>query len=153
MRAMRIRRAQHQAKALKRPARAVSLDEMWTYAGARRGRSRNIQWIWTAVIEWDDGTRAVDFEVGDRSEETLIQLCDHLPLAEGYYSDGYEAYTWLPRNRHHVGKGGKVNRNEGLHSMLRDRLHRLRRRTKGYTKSVAMLSASIAMICVRSGWT
>jgi hypothetical protein len=46
-----------------------------------------------------------------------------------------------------------VNRNEGVHSMLRDRLHRLRHRTEGYTKSVSMLAASIAMICVRSGWS
>jgi len=43
------------------------------------------------------------------------------------------------------GKGGKTNRNEGLHSMLRDRNARLRRRTKAYSKSVEMLKCSIAV--------
>ena len=38
-----------------------------------------------------------------------------------------------------IGKGGAVNRNEGLHSKLRSKLNRLVRRTKGYTKSVEML--------------
>jgi IS1 family transposase len=150
---MGIRRRRHQSQALDRPAIAISLDEMWTYQNARRGPSQQTRWVWTAVIEWQDGSRSVDFEVGDRSEATLVRLCDHLPLAETYYSDGYEPYTWLPRNRHVVGKGGPVNRSEGVHSMLRDRLHRLRRRTKGYTKSLSMLTASIAMICVRSGWS
>jgi|TARA_B100000315_G_scaffold222828_1_gene227157 IS1 family transposase len=51
-----------------------------------------------------------------------------------------------------VGKGGKVNRNEGIHSILRDRLYRLHRRTKGYNKSLWMLRASIAMICLNLGW-
>ena len=153
VRAMAIRRKQRQVESHRRPARAISLDEMWTYQGARRGPSKNTQWVWTAVVEWQDGSRSVDFEVGDRGEATLVKLCEHLPLADTYHTDGYEPYTWLPRDRHRVGKGGKVNRNEGVHSMLRDRLHRLRRRTKGYTKSVSMLTASIAMICIHSGWS
>ena len=40
-------------------------------------------------------------------------------------------YGLLPAKRHVVGKGGEVNRSEGLHSCLRDRLKRLRRRAKG----------------------
>ena len=44
-----------------------------------------------------------------------------------------------------------MNRNEGLHSRLRDRLKRLQRKTKGYTKSVAVLENSIALVCLRLG--
>ena len=104
------------------------------------------------MVEWPDGSQSVDFEVGDRSEATFLKLCDRLPPAESYHSDGYEVYQWLPRTHHNVGKGGKVNRNEGIHSILRDRLYRLQRRTKGYNKSLWMLRASVAMICIYVGW-
>ena len=50
-----------------------------------------------------------------------------------------------------AGKGLEANRNEGLHSVLRDKLNRLHRRTKGYSKSVTMLRDSIALVCLRLG--
>ena len=56
--------------------------------------------------------------------------------------------NWLPQNRHVVGKGLEANRNEGLHSVLRGKLNRLIRRTKGYSKSEAMLRDSIALLCL-----
>ena len=46
-------------------------------------------------------------------------------------------------------KGGAVNRSEGLHSVWRGKLNRLMRRAKGYTKSVAMLAYSLALVCWR----
>ena len=55
------------------------------------------------------------------------------------------ACKWLPRNRHFVGKGGAVNWCEGLHSVLRSKLNRLARKTKGYSKSVEMLELSLAL--------
>jgi len=149
---MGLRRQQRRNASLKRPAHAVSLDEMWTYLKARKGHRRNSQWVWTAVTQWSDGSRSVDFEVGDRTEATFLRLCDHLPIAQEYHSDAYEVYRWLPSDQHHVGKGGKVNRNEGVHSILRDRLYRLSRATKGYTKSLPMLTASVAMIILHMGW-
>ncbi len=45
-----------------------------------------------------------------------------------------------------LGKYGAVNWNEGLHSMLRGKLNRLVRRTKGYTKSVDMLVSLLALV-------
>ena len=81
-------------------------------------------------------------------EATFFRLYERLPEAERYRTDAYQVYGWLPANRHEVGKGGEVNRNEGLHSRLRDKLNRLHRRTKGYSKSIAMLSDSIALVCV-----
>ena len=126
----------------------ITLDEMWTYVGARKGDKRNSIWIWTAVL---DGKKMI-FEVGDRSEETFLRLYDQMPSAKRYYTDGYEVYNWLPYNRHEVDKFGKVNRNEGKHSILRDRLKRLARRTKGYSKSREMLIASLALVCLYLGW-
>ena len=119
--------------------------------GARRKGKRREVWIWTAVVEERDGSRWVDFEVGDRSEETFLRLYGRLPEAGLYRSDAYQVYDWLPADRHEVGKGGAVNRNEGLHSRLRDRINRLHRKTKGYSKSVAMLSDSIALVCLKLG--
>lgn len=104
--------------------------------------------MWTAVIEEADGRQWVDFEVGDRSEATFLRLYERLPGAERYRTDAYQVYGWLPADRHEVGKGSEVNRNEGLHSRLRDRLNRLHRRTKGYSKSASMLSDSIALVCL-----
>jgi len=61
-------------------------------------------------------------------------------------------YRWLPSRIHKVGKGSEVNRNEGLHSVFRSKLNRLVRKTKGYSKSVEMLSGSLALLWVRQGW-
>lgn len=119
--------------------------------GARRKGKRREVWIWTAVVEEEDGRRWVDFEAGDRSEETFLRLYGRLPEAKLYRSDAYQVYGWLPADRHEVGKGGAVNRNEGLHWRLRDRINRLHRKTKGYGKSLAMLSDSIALVCLKLG--
>ena len=89
--------------------------------------------------------------MGDRSEATFLELYGRLPEARRYVSDGYRVYEWLPHNRRVVGKGLEANRNEGLHSVLRDKLNRLRRRTKGYSKSAVMLRDSIALVCQRLG--
>ena len=134
-----------------KPARVISLDELWSYVGVRRGKKRREVWVWTAVVEEGDGRRWVDFEVGDRSEATFLKLYERLPEAQRYVSNAYRVYEWLPRNRHVVGKGLEANRNEGLHSVLRDKLNRLHRRTKGYSKSVTMLRDSIALVCLRLG--
>ncbi len=122
---------------------------MWSYVGARRKGKRREVWVWTAVIEEEDGSRWVDFQVGDRSEVTFLRLYDRLPEAKLYRSDAYRVYEWLPANRHVVGKGGAVNWNEGLHSRLRDKLKRLQRKTKGYSKNATMLGDSIALVCLR----
>ena len=63
------------------------------------------------------GRRRVGFEAGDRSGETFLRLYERLPEAERCYSDDYGVYgSWLPAERHIVGKGKLANRNEGLHS-------------------------------------
>ena len=88
----------------------------------------------------------MDFEAGGRDERTFLRLLERLPDAERYEASAYGVHGALPVNKHMVGKCGAVNRNEGLHSMLRGRLNRLVRRTKGYTKSVEMLVNLLALV-------
>ena len=103
-----------------------------------------------------DGRRWVDFEVGDRSENTFERLYARLPEAQQYCSDNNfiirftiraVSAAWFPPGCHQIGQGGPVNWNEGLHSFLRSKLNRLVRRTKGYTKSIEMLVYSVALVC------
>ncbi len=134
------------------PAAVISFDEMWTYLNARSGEGRNSVFVWTAIVEEADGSRWADYEVGGRDVETFMRLYRRLPGAALYRSDDYSVYaSCLPSERHVAGKGGAVNRNEGLHSKLRGKLNRLIRRTKGYSKSLSMLSLSLAMVWVREG--
>ena len=70
----------------------ISLYEMWCYIGARRGEKRWEAWVWTAVVEEEDGRRWVDFEEGDRSEATFLELYARLPEAQRYISDAYRVY-------------------------------------------------------------
>ena len=60
-----------------------------------------------------------DFAVGGRDTETFLRLFARLPAAAKYSTDKYEVYNWLLTDRHVAGKGRGVNRNEGLHSVLR----------------------------------
>ena len=100
------------------------------------------------MVSESDGSRWADFELGDRSAVTFCRRYKRLPETGLYRTDAYRVYGWLPADRHQVGKGGAVNWNEGLHSRCRGKLNRLHHRTKGYTKSVAMLGCSLAMALV-----
>ena len=71
-----------------------------------------------------------------------------VPEAKLYRTDAYRVYDWLPADRHQVGKGGAVNWDEGLHSRCRGKMNRLHRRTKGYTKGVAMLGVFAGLAAV-----
>ena len=142
-----IRRIEPEPQRIK----VISFDEMWTYEGARRPGLRRSVWVWTAVVEEKDGRRWMDFEVGDRDHETFVRLFRRLPASERYRSDPYQVYEWLPSDRHVAEKGSEVNWNEGLHSKLRSKLNRLVRRTKGYTKSLDMLSGSLSLVWIREG--
>ena len=74
----------------RQPAVVVSCDEMWTYRGARHGERREECWIWTAVVQEADGSRWLDFEVGDRSDAPFLRLYERLPEAAMYRSDAYQ---------------------------------------------------------------
>ena len=147
-----VMEARRKARPPGRMARAISIDEMRLYLRVRKGPGRNSRWIWTGIIEWPDGSRTFDFVVGDRQDRTFQLLLDRLPLSASYHTDRYGVYRFFPRDQHVVGKGGKAIRNEGIHSLLRDSLYRLRRATKGYTKSLQMLKGSIALVALKKGW-
>ncbi len=115
---------------------------MWTYGGARKVEKRNDLWVWTAAVEKRDGSRWIDFEVSGRDEVAVMRL----PDAERYEPDAYGVYEALPVNKHVVGKCGAANWCEGLNSMLRRKLNRLFRWTKGCAKSVQMLVNLIALV-------
>ena len=68
---------------------------------------------------------------------------DQVGTASGYYD-------WLPFDKHIKGikAKAKTNRNEAKHSVLRDKLARLRRKTKAYSKSLLMLCGSIALLAI-----
>ena len=59
--------------------------------GARRKGKRREVWIWTAVVEERDGSRWVDFEVGDRSEETFLRLWSYV----GARRKGKRREVWI----------------------------------------------------------
>ena len=137
----------------RRTGAVISLDEMWSYVGARRPWLGQERWVRTGIVEEADGWAWLNFEAGGRSGATFLKLYDRLPEAERHVSDGRRVYEWLTHNRHVVGKGLEANRNEGrLHSVLRGKLNRLIRRTKGYSKSEAMLRDSVALVCLRQSW-
>lgn len=126
------------------PEVVVTCDEMWTYRGAPHGKQRKEWWISTAVVSEANGSRWVDFEVGNRSEASFLGLYARLPKAGLYRSDAYSVYAgWLPPDRHVAGSGVAVNWNEGpapvlhrgLHSVWRSKLNRPVRRAKGYTRT------------------
>ena len=123
---------------------------MCTYVGVRRGGARNWRWIWTAIIGDALGNWWKDLEVGDRSEVTFLRLLERLPNTLRYSIDAYGAYGCLLVNKRRVGKGGAVNRNDGLHSALRVGLNRLVRRTKDYSKTDGMLDLSLALVWLKN---
>ena len=87
--------------------------------------------IWTAAVEERDCLLWRMYKVGGRNESAFPRLLDRLPGSDKRQPDAHRVAEWLPRDRRIVGKGGAVNRNEGLHSKLRSKLNRLARRTKG----------------------
>ena len=90
---------------------------------------------------------------GRRNGATLRRLLARLPAAERYCTDPYPVYrALLPAERHKIGKGPETNRNEATHGVLRRKLNRLARRTQGYSKSLALLVDSLAMVWLKPGW-
>ena len=75
-----------------------------------------------------------------------------IPESNEYISDGLKIYEFLDRKRHRREKYKETNRNEGLHSFLRDKLACLRRRTKAYLKSRKALNYYLALITIYWGF-
>ena len=83
-------RQRTEGRAGRRPAVVIrDVDLPWGQAGEKREDC----WIWTAVIQIQeaeaDGSRWVDFEVGDRSEGPFLRLYERLPEAPERPRDGF----------------------------------------------------------------
>ena len=79
-------------------------------------------------------------------------MLNKIPESKEYVSDGWKVYEFLDRNKHKKCKFQETNRNEGLHSFLRDKLACLRRKTKSYLKSRKALNYYLALISVYWGF-
>ena len=69
-----------------------------------------------------------------------------MPESEEYETDAYKVYEWIPTDRHVVRKYGAVNRNEGIHSLLRDKCIALKRLRRFLIGSVLNLSLYVSII-------
>ena len=65
--------------------------------------------------------------------------------AQCYATDGYKAYRFFPHNQHLVGKEHTFTV-EGKNSQIRHYLARFHRRTKCYSKSLAMARYSLILL-------
>ncbi|MEK9530906.1 MAG: IS1 family transposase, partial [Flavobacteriaceae bacterium] len=66
-----------------------------------------------------------------------------LAAAKTIYTDRLKQYQWLiPKVLHNIKRFG-TNRIERMHLTLRTHLKRLNRRSIGYSRSVALLSATV----------
>ena len=103
-------------------------------------------------MEEPDGRRWADFEVGDRSENTFQQLYARLPEAELYRSDAYAVYqSWLPPGPPCGGQRGRGELERGVAFVVAEQAEPAGAAAKGYTKSVAMLVYSVALLL--AAWT
>jgi len=49
--------------------KAISIDEAWSFAG----KKENEVWIWSVIVEYEDGRTEKYLFTGDRSMETFLK--------------------------------------------------------------------------------
>ena len=115
------------------------LDELCTYVGKKSKR------IWIAYALRRDTKEIVDFVVGSRTNRTLSKVieCLHLSDAKRIYTDKLKNYKYLIDPRIHSTKPRGTNGIERMNLNLRTHLKRLSRRTICFSRSVAMVIASL----------
>jgi insertion element IS1 protein InsB len=117
-----------------RPQRAVELDEMWSFVGAKATE----RWLWHAL---DHHTgRVLAYVVGTRKDAVFLKLRTLLaPFGiTRYYTDKAGVYRrHLPPTQHTVGKL-TMQKIERKHLTLRTRLKRLARKTLCFSRSHVM---------------
>jgi insertion element IS1 protein InsB len=123
-----------QVKLLRLPAEA---DERWSFVG----RKSNKPWVWIAIDV--SSKQVIAFYVGDRSRQSARKLWERVALIyrqqATFDTDDWEAYKGvLPEARHPVcAKGsGKTKIIERFHCTLRQRVSRLVRETRSFSKSL-----------------
>ena len=113
-------------------------DEMWSFVK----KKANKQWLWIAM---DATTRQIlAFHVGDRSRDSARALWANIPVVyreqATFHTDQYDAYQGvIPAERHKAitKKARKTNHIERFNNTLRQRLSRLVRETRSFSKKLA----------------
>jgi insertion element IS1 protein InsB len=123
------------------PRRAVELDEMWSFVGAKE----SARWLWHAL---DHRTgRVLAYVVGTRKDAVFLKLRALLaPFGiTRYYTDKAGVYRrHLPPAQHTVGKLS-MQKIERKHLTLRTRLKRLARKTLCFSRSRVMHDLPIGL--------
>lgn len=123
-------------------ADAVEVDELCV------SRKHNL-WLWTAVSRYSGQLLA--FVVGDRSENSLVQLWARVPerwRRRLVYTDGYAVYAafFSPWQHRPCEKGdGGTNTAEGVNNALRHRCGALVRRTSARCRDKNLLQMRVAV--------
>ena len=115
------------------------VDELRTYVGNRNKP------VWIAYALDRETRLVVDLRVGSRTKRTLEGLVQTLIYAQAkqIYTDGLDIYRYLiPKEIHKVTRFG-TNRIERKNLDLRTHLKRLNRRSTSFSRSLAMLRASL----------
>lgn len=127
------------------PLPFLVLDEIYSFVGRKSRRF----YIWTALGFSPRGERLAFFHVDTSTGSLALERFRlQLPPAHRYFCDGNPAYQDVLGSRCHPGKGVQTNLIESLNSQVRQFVSRLRRKTKGYAKSVAALEASLALVFI-----
>ena len=75
----------------------------------------------------------------------LDTILMEMPQAEEYETDGYKVYKDRIKGKHIVKKGGKVNRNEAFHSVIRSYIASLKRKTKAFMRDIFYLKLILSL--------
>ncbi len=84
--------------------------------------------------------------ISKRTGEIFYVLKQKISKYKQVHTDGYHIYENL-RNREKK-KFSLTNWNEGLHSIIRDKLVMFRRKTKAYVKSVNSMKKALALLFI-----
>jgi len=103
--------------------------------------------VWIAVDRRSN--QVIDFEAGDRTRQTWLKLA--LGLEQRYSiehlcTDNYSVYKYYTISKHHHTTKAETSLVEAKNSIVRNYLARFNRRTKRYSKSLRMITASLTLL-------
>ena len=141
-----LRRMMKAASRIVQPAcieqgQPYEIDELYTYVGSK-DRPCYIIYVINRITR-----KIIDFVIGARTKENIKRLVDKLMLffPKRIYTDNLNIFPLLIPASIHRTHQYKTNRIERKNLTIRTHLKRLSRKTICYSKSVAMLEASVRL--------
>jgi insertion element IS1 protein InsB len=134
-----------QKRILPQSAPIIEIDELYYFLKNKKRK----RFVWLAVCRKTQ--RILAWQLGSRSRKTLSKLIHKIePIScQHYYTDEHISFRGLfPKEKYTVSKLFTCTV-EGINSVVRHFLARMRRRTKCYTKSESMLDATIGLFAER----